>query len=105
MSADEDAGRRRPPLASGRGVAPGQRLVRSLRRRRRLRAGLVELGYVAGELLAAVLIPAIQASSMIIERRRTAGHGARRPGGFCPRDSTWRGRGSPRSTHALALLG
>jgi uncharacterized membrane protein len=65
MSAEGDAGRRRPPLASGRGGAPGQRLVRSLGRRRRLRAGLVEVAYVAGGLLAAMLIPAIQAGPMV----------------------------------------
>lgn len=58
MSADGDAARR-PPIASALDVAPGQRLVRSLRRRRRLRAGLVQLAYIAGGFLAAVLTSGI----------------------------------------------
>ncbi|HET9650056.1 MAG TPA: DUF2254 family protein [Microlunatus sp.] len=40
---------------AGRDVPPGQRLVLTLRRRPRLRAGLVQLGYVAAAAAAAVL--------------------------------------------------
>lgn len=36
------------PLGAGHAIPPGQRLVRTLPRRPRLRAGLVQLAYVAG---------------------------------------------------------
>jgi hypothetical protein len=48
------------PLLPGRENPPGQRLVRSLRRRPRLRAGLVQLAYVAGAVGAAVLAAGIE---------------------------------------------
>ena len=53
------------PLMSGREIPPGQRLVRSLRRRPRLRAGLVQLAYVAGAVGAAVLAAEIQAGPQV----------------------------------------
>ena len=48
------------PRVAGRDVPPGQRLVRGLRRRPRLRAGLVQLAYVAAAVGAAFLTAAIR---------------------------------------------
>jgi hypothetical protein len=60
------------PLASGRDIAPGQRLVRSLRRRPRLRAGLVQLSYVVGGLVAGILAAGIEAGPKV-DAARSAG--------------------------------
>lgn len=50
---------------SGHEIPPGQRLVRSLRRRPRLRAGLVQLAYVAGAVGAAVLTAEIHTGPQV----------------------------------------
>lgn len=53
------------PLLPGREIPPGQRLVRGLRRRPRLRAGLVQLAYVAGAVGAAVLAGRIESGPQV----------------------------------------
>ena len=53
------------PHPPGREIPPGQRLVRSLRRRPRLRAGLVQLAYVAGAVGAAVLAAGIESGPQV----------------------------------------
>ena len=67
------------PLGTDHDIAAGQRLVRTLRRRPRLRAGLVQLAYVAGAVAAAILAAEIRAgpqvnaartSNMLFRRRR-----------------------------------
>lgn len=50
---------------AGREIPPGQRLVRSLRRRPRLRAGLVQLAYVGGAVGAAIVTADIQAGPQV----------------------------------------
>ena len=60
------------PLASGRDIAPGQRLVRSLRRLPRLRAGLVQLSYLVGGLVAGLLAAGIEAGPQV-DAARSAG--------------------------------
>ena len=56
----------------GRDIAPGQRLVRSLRRRPRLRAGLVHLSYLVGGLVAGLLTGRIEAGPQV-DAVRSAG--------------------------------
>ena len=55
----------RSPLLPGREIPPGQRLVRTLRRRPRLRAGLVQLAYVAGAVGTAVLAAGIESGPQV----------------------------------------
>jgi uncharacterized membrane protein len=56
---------RSSPLLPVRDIPPGQRLVRGLRRRPRLRAGLVQLAYVAGAAAAAVLAAGIESGPQV----------------------------------------
>ena len=53
------------PLRAGQDIPPGQQLVRTLRRRPRLRAGLVQLAYVAGAVAAAVLAAEITSGPQV----------------------------------------
>ena len=53
------------PVGADHDIAPGQRLVRTQRRQPRLRAGLVQLAYVAGAVDAAILAAEIRAGPQV----------------------------------------
>jgi uncharacterized membrane protein len=61
-----------PPLRADRDIAPGQRLVRGLRRRPRLRAGLIQFLYIGGAVVTAFAAAAITTGPQVNAVRTTS---------------------------------